>query len=286
MVLAGACLFVIFGACRVVGEPGQAAPQPSSGSNLSQIVRDVIAHEIDAQNHDTSQWCYHKLSQKNDKESSLSVCQARDVEIDRLAAVNGRALNEQERKAEDERIASLLNSPRRLKKQEREQHEDAKQARDLLKLIPDAFVFQKEALDGDVIKLRFTPNPKFHPAGHEAQVFHHMEGTLTLDLKQKRLAEINGRLTSEVKFGGGLLGHLDKGGTFVVKQQEVAPGYWELAMLDVRMEGKALFFKTIGVRQKETDSGFQRVPASATLQQVAEMTKDLGVKVEAQKNQR
>ena len=286
MVAATVCLFVSFCGRRADGEAGQAAAQSSPDSDWSKVVREVITHEIDSQNHDTSQWCYHKSSQKNDKESSLSACQAQDLEIDRLIAVNGRTLNEQERKTEDERIASLLNSPRRLKKEEREEHEDAKQARELLKLIPDAFVFQKEALEGDLIKLRFTPNPGFHPAGHEAQVFHHMEGTLTLNLKQKRLAEINGQLTSEVKFGAGLLGHLDKGGTFVVKQQEVAPGYWEMAMLDVKMEGKALFFKTIGVRQKEIDSEFQRVPSSATIQQVAEMTKDPSVKVEAQKNQR
>jgi hypothetical protein len=29
-----------------------------------------------------------------------------------------------------------------------------------------------------------------------------------------------------------------------VKQEEVQPGYWELAVLDVDMKGKALFFKT------------------------------------------
>jgi len=53
-----------------------------------------------------------------------------------------------------------------------------------------------------------------------------------------------------VKFGGGLLGHLHPGGTLDVKQAEVAPGYWELTVLNVHMKGKALFFKTIAVNQK------------------------------------
>jgi hypothetical protein len=36
----------------------------------------------------------------------------------------------------------------------------------------------------------------------------------------------------EVKFGGGLLGHLDKGGTFDAKQEPITKGYWEMTGLD------------------------------------------------------
>ena len=38
-----------------------------------------------------------------------------------------------------------------------------------------------------------------------------MEGEMTVDTKQEGLATINGHLMEDVKFGGGLLGHLDKG---------------------------------------------------------------------------
>ena len=117
-------------------------------------------------------------------------------------------------------------------------------------------MFQQESRDADRVKLKFSPNPKFRPSGSSEFVFHHMEGTLTLDLKQKRLVEISGRLNSDVKFAGGLLGHLDKGGTFFVRQQEVTPGHWEMTRMDVQMNGKALFFKTISVRTNEIDTDF------------------------------
>jgi hypothetical protein len=71
-----------------------------------------------------------------------------------------------------------------------------------------------------------------------------------VDANQKRLAEISGKLMSEVKSGGGVLGHLDRGGTFLVKQQDLGSGHWEITMLDVQMIGKALFFKTIDVAEK------------------------------------
>ncbi|MGA9498006.1 MAG: hypothetical protein WBV41_19245, partial [Terriglobales bacterium] len=88
--------------------------------------------------------------------------------------------------------------------------------------------------------------------------------------REMRLAEIEGDLIREVKFYGGLLGYLDQGGKFNVKQSEVAPGYWEVTMLDVNMHGKILFFKTISVQQNEIRSNLQRVPDNLTLAQAAE----------------
>ena len=100
---------------------------------------------------------------------------------------------------------------------------------------------------------------------------HTMEGVLWVNGKQKRLAEISGHLTRPVKFGGGLLGHLDAWGHFYVKQEEVQPGYWELTVLDVAMKGKALFFKTIGVREEMKRSMFRRVRDDLTAAQGAHL---------------
>jgi hypothetical protein len=253
--------------------PSNSVPIAGTNQNWGQVVRDTINHEIDAEAKDTSLWCYRKQQEKDGKQQLFAACQAKGAEIDRLVAVNGKVLDEKQQQAESYRIESLLRNQGQLKKQAQQQHEDAMQATNMLKLIPDAFLYQMEGREGDQIKLNFTPNPAFHPSGHEAEVFHHMEGTLVLDLKEKRLAEINGRLDSAVKFGGGLLGHLDKGGTFVVKQQGVGSGVWEVTTLDVQMIGKALFFKTITVRQKESDSEFKALPQSITIQQAAVMTK-------------
>jgi hypothetical protein len=189
-------------------------------------------------------------------------------------AVNGKPLSEQQWNQENQRIEQLLNNRSQLKKEKQQQREDAEQATHLLKMLPDAFLFQQERSEPNRITLRFTPNPAFRASGASEMVFHHMEGTLTLDVKQKRLVEISGRLNSDVKFAGGLLGHLDKGGTFYVKQQEVGPGCWEMTRMDVQMNGKALFFKTISVRSREIDTDFHAVPAAASIQQVAALTNE------------
>ena len=72
-----------------------------------------------------------------------------------------------------------------------------------------------------------------------------------------------------VKLAGGLLGHLEKGGEFVVKRTEVAPAHWELTEMAVNMQGKALLFKTISVQQKELHRNFERVPDDLTIADAA-----------------
>jgi hypothetical protein len=156
-------------------------------------------------------------------------------------------------------------------KKQKEQDQDAARSRRLLKMLPDAFIYSYAERQGNQVQLAFRPNPSFRPTSHEEQVFHAMKGTLWVDSLQNRLAGISGQLMDEVRFGGGLLGHLDKGGTFDVKQEPVAPGYWELTLLNVHMNGKALFFKTIAVRQKYSRSAFRRVPDDLTAANGAEM---------------
>lgn len=98
-----------------------------------------------------------------------------------------------------------------------------------------------------------------------------MEDDLWLNSKQSRLMEINGHLTRQVKFGGGVLGHLNAGGRFQVKQMEIAHGYWELTVLDVNMKGTALFFKTIGVQQKLQRSDFHQTSEDLTVHEATNL---------------
>jgi hypothetical protein len=61
--------------------------------------------------------------------------------------------------------------------------------------------------------------------------------------------------------------HLDKGGAFLVKQQDIGSGHWEVTSMDVQMNVKVLIFKTIAVRERETYSHFRKLPDSLTLRQ-------------------
>jgi hypothetical protein len=235
------------------------------------LVRDVVYNEIEAQLHDDSLWCYREQRQEDGKPNkTVEACQTKDGELERLLAVDGRALDSPQRQAEDEHIQKLTSHPEQLRAKQKKEREDGEQARNLLRVLPEAFLFQCETEAGNLITLQFRPNPGFRPTTRASLVFHHIEGRLVLDTRQKRLVEINGRLTSEVRFGGGLLGRLDKNGTFTVKQSEVADGHWDLVFMSVHMTGRALFFKTIAVSQKQTLLDYRPLPRGATLQQAAD----------------
>ena len=143
--------------------------------------------------------------------------------------------------------------------------------RSLFKMLPDAFLFDYAGGDGNLVRLSFRSNPNFHPPSMEARVFHDMEGEMWVDCKQERLAAFSGHLTRDVKFGLGLLGHLDKGGHFEVRQAEVVPGHWDLTNMNVEITGKALLFATIGMRKKETHGDFYQVSDDLTLAEAADM---------------
>jgi hypothetical protein len=239
-------------------------------ADANEFVRDVLQHEIDAELQDHALWAYREQKIEDGKEKLFRVYQTPKGEIERLIAVNGYPLTPAQIQAEDERIQKLISHPSEMRQHQKKAREDGEQAHSLLRMFSDAFLFQYDGTQGTLVRLRFTPNPKFHPPSHATQVFHHMTGTMLLEPKQKRLAAIDGTLTSEVKFAGGLFGHLDKGGTFAVHQQEVGPHLWEVTSMHVHVNGRALLFKAIAVQQDEIDSDFHPVPDNTTLSQAAE----------------
>ena len=242
-------------------------------SSAEQFVNEVLPHEVEAQLQDHTLWTYLERKRVDGVWKLFHVYQTREGQIDRLVEVNGQPLSPAQVEAEDQRIQRLISQPSQVRQRQKREHDDGVQAQNLLRMFPAAFRFQYDGVQGSLVRLRFTPNPQFQPTDHTTQVFHHMEGTMLLDPEQKRLAAINGTLNSEVKFFAGLLGHLEKGGTFAVTQQEVSPHLWEVTNMHVHMRGKALFFKTIDAQEDEIYLDFQPVPNDTTLRQAAELLK-------------
>lgn len=252
----------------VVGAAAQGRPQEPA----SQLVRRVIAHEVQAEKQDHSYWMFRlQQSQSGSETKTEEVVETPHGWLRRLLAVNGRPLTADQRKKEDERLHKLLTDPAEQRKNQEATRNDVQQAQQLLQMLPDAFLYSYAGSKAGIVKLNFNPNPKFHPQSRKATVFHDMVGSLWLDVTQQRLAGIQGHLNQKVKFAGGLLGYLDKGGTFDVKQTQIAPGVWDVTYMNIQMNGKALFFKTIAVREKDIRSDYRRVSSRLTLAQAAKL---------------
>jgi hypothetical protein len=230
----------------------------------------VITNELKFQD-DHTNWMYRLEKEQYGKKEVEEIIETKDGSLSRLLSINGQPLTAKQQKEEDQRVQDLMTSRSAKRKLQRALDAETLQGRRLFKMLPDAFVFNYAGGDGSMIKLSFKPNPNFHPPSLEARVFHDMEGEMWVDCKQERLAAFNGHLTQDVKFGLGLLGHLDKGGHFEVRQAEVVPGHWDMTTMSLAMTGKALLFKSIGVQKTEDRRDFQQVSDDLTLTQAAEI---------------
>jgi hypothetical protein len=257
-------------------QPQQPAPsatpvQEPLPQNPNEYVRQAVTHELDVQDRDHSHWRY-SLHREDDKGSQdRDVIETGEGSLSRTLLKFGRPLTAEEREQDDARMRRQMSDPGEGARHAKREKEDSERAKNMLKTISDAFIFQYDGEEDGCVRLTFTPNPRYSAPNRELQVFHSLRGKIWIDRAEKRLAGVEGSLFEDVSFGLGLLGRLNKGGTFKVVQQQVAPEHWEVATLDINMTGRAVIFKTINVRNHERLSDFQRVPDSLTLHQAYEM---------------
>lgn len=248
-----------------------ATAQSQSGAQLSpaDLVKAVIHRELSSSDVAAIRWKYLLIKEVDGKQETREVVETKSGSLDRLIAIAGSPLSARQQHDETERILRLSHDTEEQSKLEQTRRKDAEQCNAFLQMVPDAFVFNNAGESGNLTKLIFKPNPAFQPPSREGKVLHEMAGEIWIDTKQQRLVSINGQLINQVKFAGGLLGHLEKGGQFAVKRAEIVPGQWEVTDMAVNMRGKALLFKTISVQQKEAHLDFERLPDDLTISDAA-----------------
>jgi len=262
-----ACLFIVSLAGVAVSQSLSSGQQASPND----LVRATIANELRTQPASESRWMYRVERKEAGKTTEREVIQTDHGSIERLVSVDGHPLSANQELEETTRIQSLIKNVSEQRRVEQTRKKETQQCEELFKLIPGAFIFTYAGTERNLVKLNYQPNPAFQPPTREARVFHELTGEMWIDATQRRLVRLRGQLRADVKFAGGLLGYLQKGGHFDVEQQELSSGRWELTSLDVDMQGKALLFKTIAIQQKERRTNFRTVPASLSLADAAEM---------------
>jgi hypothetical protein len=250
---------------------GFATAQVQSNVQLSpaDLVKAVIRNELNPSEITEVRWKYLLIKEVDGKEETREVVETKSGSLDRLIAIAGRPLSVGQQRDESERVRKLSHNPEEQRKLEQIRKKNAEQCDAFFKMVPEAFLFEYAGESGNTVKVNFQPNPAFESPSREGKVLHEMAGEIWINFKQRRLVSITGRLMNDVKFAGGLLGHLEKGGQFSVKRTEVAPAHWELTEMAVNMLGKALLLKAISVQQKELHQNFERVPDDLTIADAA-----------------
>ena len=268
-------------ACTIVPASYAGDPPAVSSTNPAQLVRVVVGNELRSSEKDHSHWMYRDHDIEPGKNAVKQCVETSGGQLCRVLQRDGHVLTPQEQEQEKKHIHDVVSNPGEQKKKQKAQQEDDRKAAELVNMLPNGFLYEYDGEQGEYTRLKFRPNPDFSPPSREATVFHCMAGTMLIDRRQKRLADLRGTLIRNVDFGWGMLGRLNKGGTFEVRRQDVGENHWVTTLLDVHIYGKALFFKTINAEQHEVDDNFKRVPDRLTLAQGASMLDTPGLQASA-----
>jgi len=256
------------------------AEQPSSYDPAA-LVRETVRKEVNASTESTKVMFRDQKVTTHGSQTRL-IIETHEGTAGMLIAIDGKPLTTQQRQGELERLERLANNPQELKKKQKAERDDADRTMRIVKALPDAFLYEPDGTEpekpelgkpGDgLLRLKFRPNPNYDPPTRTEQVLTGMQGYILIDAKQHRIAKIDGTLFKDVGFGWGILGHLDKGGRFLVTQKDLGDGDWEVTRMDLDFTGRALFFKKIGIQSNEVVFDYHTAP-DVTFAQAVELLK-------------
>jgi hypothetical protein len=278
-------------AVSIVFFAGMGASQPAGAQsnpveNLPppvELVRATVAKEVAAANNPSVKHMFRDHKKSAQGSQTRLYVETRQAMAGMTIAYNDKPLTPQQEQNEEQRLAGLIGNPQQLERKRKQEKEEADHTLSIVRALPDAFLFEYDGTeDGTptlgregvrLVRLKFRPNPTYRPPSHVEEVLVGMRGVLLIDSEPQRIARIDGTLFKEVTFGWGILGHLDKGGHFLVEQAELGDGSWDISRMSLSFNGKILLFKSVAIRSDEVFSNFLRVPADTSFAEGVQMLK-------------
>jgi len=266
--LQGLLSFAAFAFLLFSSRPVAAVPQGSDPAALEEL-KQAVSAELEANRIDKSVWEYREANNTPDKDAVYTTIETPQGTLRRLIELNGHPLNPAATATETRRIENYVRDSSAQARARRNAAHDGAQAEEMLKMLPNAFIWTKAGENADYDTLNFRPNPGFNPPDMQSRVMGVMAGQMIISREGHRIRTLRGKLTTDVLIGFGILGRIDQGGTFDVERRIVGDGSWQITETHVHIGGRALLFHTIG--QQEDDVKTEWKPSTArTLEEAAQ----------------
>jgi hypothetical protein len=266
-------------ATRLTAQPATVSSYP----NPAEMVRKAVQNEIAAADNDSQRFLFRGTKTTPQGSTTRIYVETKDATAGLVIAYNDKPLAPEQRRDEEARVQRFIDHPEELQKKREQERANAERTLRITRALPDAFLFEYAGeVPGSagigrpgapLVKLNFRPNPHYEPPTRVEEILTGMQGYVLVDTTRYRVASIDGTLFKEVGFGWGILGHLDRGGRFVVQQQEVGDNSWEFSSLTLNFTGKIMLFKNLSIVSTEVFNGFKQVPSDLTFAQALELLK-------------
>jgi len=248
---------------------GAATAVPPGTTATRQLVSTMLNNELTAAQHkDHYTYISHERSDRtNGHLWTERVVETNAGKIRFLLEEDGKPLPPDREAQERGRLAAIVADPDAFARKSQTVKDDEAHARQLLTLLPNAFLFTEPRDDNGYLRIDFKPNPGYQTQSIEERVLHAMTGTMLVDPKAMRLHEIDGRLPQDVTIGFGLLATIRAGSTFATTRDSFGQPDWKTTLLDTDINGRAIFFKSIARKEHAEHSDFIRIDNNLTVPQ-------------------
>jgi hypothetical protein len=247
-------------ALLLLGTPTPAQPDDRPLPDIASLLRDIAKNQNAVEEIRKLYTCH--LWEEEDKTDSNGRVTSRsakdydvfyvdDEEVRRLLSKDGKPLDADQKKREDERFnkrfdelkkkqAELATDP---KKQAKKEEEDEAQLSDFLRAElftnPRRTTFHGE----DVIAFDFAGNPNYKPKKTIERVVQKLSGVMWVDDEAREIARLEAHFAESAHVGGGVLGSIDKGSNFVFEQQKLNEEIWLPSYAEVHLAGRIFVVK-------------------------------------------
>jgi hypothetical protein len=124
-------------------------------------------------------------------------------------------------------------------------------------------------------KLLLDPDPNYKPTSRLSATFEHLHAVLWVDESQAQMVRTEVEITSDIPFGGGIVGKVYRGGHIVMEHSEVAPGVWLPVHSTYDVDGRR-FLLGFGIHERTDVSHYHHVgPPSRSIEIIRSELNDL-----------
>ena len=249
--------------CTCFGHVLAIHAQVQNFHNPQDLVRSMLDHERES-HRDRYEYLLNERSERTGGHLwTERVVETSVGHVRLLLAEDGKPLSAAREQQEHARLKDIAAHPDEFARSEQAQKNDEDHTRQMLDVLPRAFLLENVKLQNGVWHIDFRPNPDYAPSGIEEHVLHGMTGWLAIDASDLRLVHIEGHLPENVAIGFGLLANIRSGSYFSTDRQLIE-GHWRTVHILTDIRGKAALFKTVSRNSDLTRSEFHYLDPNIT----------------------
>lgn len=234
---------------------------PAQVQDTKAVLQTMLNNEQNASAH---RGFYFYLSEESSDRTGQHLWAEKVVETPQgrvrlLQSEDGQPLSPDRVSQEHARLENDAAHPDDFAKREAAGANDEAHAKQMLQLLPKAFLFDPPQIDSTSIRLTYRPNPDYQPQSMEERVLRGMHGTVVIDRQMVRLREVDGRLDNDVSLGFGPFAIVKAGSNFETQREHLEGSDWKTEQTHTDISGRALMLKSLGRKGELKRAGYRKV---------------------------